>query len=128
VTVVGFAVIVVFAVLAGPAPVGENDALVNGPVVPRARVVSLATKVYSLPMTPEKVHPATFTVPADAVRPVHDDKVPPEPDSMARLMVSAEPVPVVTTPPVLLLIVTIGCTVKVDPDAAATGDLVKTSL
>jgi hypothetical protein len=107
ITDVGLAVIVVFEVLAGPAPVGENDALVDEPPV-RVREVSVATRVYSVPTTPVKVQPATFTVPPEAVRPVQDDNVPPEPVSMDRLMVSPDPVPVVTTLPFLLLTVTIG--------------------
>ena len=70
------------SLLAGPAPVGENDALVNGPELPRP--LALAASVYSLPTIPLKVQPATFTVPPEAVRFVQDDKVPPEPLAMVR--------------------------------------------
>ena len=69
--------------------------------------MSVAASVYSLPTTPLKVQPATFTVPPEAVRIVQDDNVPPEPLAMVKLMVSLA-AKLVMTVPFLLLTVTTG--------------------
>jgi hypothetical protein len=102
--------------LATPGPVGKILLLGNDVNVP-----DVAVKVYGVPTTPAKVQFDTFTTPAAAVKPVQDDKVPPED---VRLI---EAVDEVTTLPAESSTFTTGCAVRAAPDAPAAGWVVKTN-
>jgi hypothetical protein len=97
--------------------VGVKDAL-----VPLVKPEYEAVRVYWVPTVPVKVQPVTVTTPDDAVRPEQADTVPPE-EAASPMVPENE----VTTSPAESSTLTTGWVENADPDAAATGEVVKTS-